>query len=40
MEPTNIKWWRCKDDMMVEYREGVSRKYEELDADKGIGECE
>ena len=34
MGPKNIKWWKCKDEMMVEYREGVRRKYEELDAEK------
>ena len=34
MGPKNIKWWKCKDDMMVEYRERVMRKYEELDAEK------
>ena len=26
--PKNIKWWKCKDAMMVEYRERVMRKYE------------
>ena len=35
MGPKNIKWWKCKDEMMVEYRERVRRKYEELDAEKG-----
>ena len=40
MGPTNIKWWKCKDEMMVEYRERVRRKYEELDAEKGTMECE
>ena len=35
MGPTNIKWWKCKDEMMVEYRERVRRKCEELDAEKG-----
>ena len=31
----NIKWWKWKDDMMVEWeREIVRRKYEELDAEK------
>ena len=35
MGPTNIKWWKCKDEMMVEYLERVRRKYEELDAKKG-----
>ena len=23
MGPKNIKWWKCKDDMMVEYKERV-----------------
>ena len=32
MGPTNIKWWKCKDEMMVEYRERIRRKYDELDA--------
>ena len=32
MGPKNIKWWKCKDEMMVEYRERVGRKYEELDS--------
>ena len=40
MGPTNIKWWRCKDEMMVEYRERVRRKYEEIDAHKGTVEGE
>ena len=40
MGPTNIKWWKCKDEMMVEYRERVRRKYEELDAEKETMECE
>ena len=40
MGPNNIKWWKCKDDMMVEYRERVRRKYEELDAEKGTLEGE
>ena len=35
MGPNNIKLWKCKDDMTVEYRERVKRKYEELDAEKG-----
>ena len=35
MGPKNIKWWKCKDEMTVEYRERVRRKYEELDAEKG-----
>ena len=34
MGPKNIKWWKGKDEMMVEYRERVRRKYEELDAEK------
>ena len=34
MGPKNIKWWKCKDEMMVEYRERVRRKYEELDEEK------
>ena len=33
MGPNNIKLWKCKDDMPVEYRERVKRKYEELDAE-------
>ena len=40
MGPTNIKWWKCKDEMMVEYRERVRRKYGDLDAEKGTVECE
>ena len=40
MGPKNIKWWKCKDEMMVEYRDRVRRKYEELDADKGTVEGE
>ena len=41
MGPKNVKWWKCKDRMMVENRERVSRKYEELDAEKRTvdGEC-
>ena len=35
MGPNNIKLWKCKDDMTVEYSERVWRKYEELDAEKG-----
>ena len=35
MGPNIIKWWKCKDDMMVEYRERVRMKYKELDADTG-----
>ena len=38
--PKNIKWWKCKDEMMVEYRERVRRKYEELNAEKGTVESE
>ena len=34
------KWWKCKDEMMVEYRKRVRRKYEELDAEKGTVEGE
>ena len=40
MGPTNIKWWKCKDEMMVECRERVRRKYEDLDAEKGTVEGE
>ena len=40
MGPTNIKWWKCKDEMMVDYRERVRRKYEALDAEKGTVEGE
>ena len=40
MGPNNIKLWKCKDDMPVEYRERVKRKYEELDAEKGTVEGE
>ena len=40
MGPKNIKLWKCKDDMPVEYRERVKRKYEELDAEKGTVEGE
>ena len=40
MGPKNIKWWKCKDEMMVECRERVRRKYEELDAEKGTVEGE
>ena len=35
MGPNNNKWWKCKDEMMVEYRKRVGRKYEELDTEKG-----
>ena len=38
MGPHNIKLWKCKDDMTVEYRERVRRKYEELNAEKGTVE--
>ena len=40
MGPNNIKWGKCKDETMVEYREMVIRKYEELDADTGTVEGE
>ena len=40
MGPNNIKWGKCKDDMMVEYRERVIRKYKVLDAETGTGEGE
>ena len=40
MGPNNIKLWKCKDDMTVEYRERVKRKYEELDSEKGTVEGE
>ena len=40
MGPKNIKWWKCQVEMMVEYRERVRRKYEELDAEKGTVEGE
>ena len=40
MEPNNSKWWKCKDDLIVEYRKRVRRKYEELDAEKGTVEGE
>ena len=40
MGPNNIKWWKCKDEMTVECRERVRRKYEELDAEKGAVEGE
>ena len=40
MGPKNIKGRKCKDDMMVEYRERVRSKYEELDAEKGHREAE
>ena len=38
MGPKNIKWWQCKDEMMVEYKARVRRKYEDLDADNGTVE--
>ena len=38
--PKNIKWWKCKDEMMAEYWERVRRKYEELDSGKGTVEGE
>ena len=40
MGPKNIKWWKCKDEMLVEYRERVRRKYDELGAEKGTVEGE
>ena len=40
MGPKNIKWWKFNDEMMVEYRKRVRRKYEELDAENGTVECE
>ena len=40
MGPNNIKWWKCKDEMVVEYRERVRRKYDELDAETGTVEGE
>ena len=40
MGPKNINWWKCKDEMTVEYGERVRRKYEELDAEKGTVEGE
>ncbi|KAI0208264.1 hypothetical protein LSAT2_007081 [Lamellibrachia satsuma] len=30
-----IKWWRCKDDVAVEYKERVTVKYEELSEEVG-----
>ena len=38
MGPKNSQWWKCNDEMMVEHRETVRRKYEELDVDKGTVE--
>ena len=40
MGPKNIKWWKCNDEMMVEYRERVRRNYEELDVEMGTVEGE
>ena len=40
MVPKHIKWWMCKGDLMIEYRERMRRKYEELDAEKGTVEGE
>ena len=40
MGPKNSKWWKCKDEMMVEYRKRVGRMYEELDVEKGTVEVE
>ena len=40
MGPKNIKWWKCTDEIMLEYRERIRRKYEELDAEKGTVEGE
>ena len=40
MGPKNIKWWKCKDEIMVDYRERVRMKYEELDAETGTVEGE
>ena len=40
MGPKNIKWGKCKDEMMIEYKERVRRKYEELDAEMGTVESE
>ena len=40
MGPNTIEWWKWKDEKMVEYRERVRRKYEELDAEKGTVEGE
>ena len=40
MGPKNIKWWKCKDEKMAEYRKRVRRKYEELDSEKGTVEGE
>ena len=40
MGPKNSKWWNCKDEMMVEYREKVRKNYDELDAKMVIMEGE
>ena len=40
MRPKNIKWWKSKGEMTVEYRERVRRKYEELYAEIGTVEGE
>ena len=40
MGPKNNKWWKCKDGMMVEYRERVMREHEDLDAENGTVEGE
>ena len=40
MGPKNIRRWKCKDEIMVEYMDRVRRKYEELDAEKGTVEGE
>ena len=40
MGPKDIKWWKCNDELMVEYRERVRRKYAEIDAEKGTVEGE
>ena len=33
MGPKSTNWWKYKEEMIVEYREMVRRKYEELGAD-------
>ena len=40
MGSKNIKWWKCRDEMMAEYRKRVRRKYEELDSEKETVEGE
>ena len=40
MGPNNTKWGKCKDEMIVEKRDSVRMKYEELDAEKGTVEGE